>query len=152
MFSEWVTPLTDTLTQILANISWGHKRNCKKIKDRWWRWWWWWWWWYLFFHSTVKPWNTPSTTNCPPIFHKTTSLAQNQSGFRTAHPWDDPSHGDWITRCRQSLVPLISPRCGRKIWFSLIILPSYDRRSYVSCTDANVWIRIAEVSLTYFTS
>ena len=28
---------------------------------------------FLFFHSSIKPWNTTSATNCP-IFHKTTSL------------------------------------------------------------------------------
>lgn len=37
--------------------------------------------------------------------------------------------------------------CRRKIWFSQVILSSYDRRAYLSCTDVKVWITIVKIAL-----
>ena len=67
--------------------------------------------------SSLQLWNVQSTTSCPPIFQKITSLTLNQWGFRTGHSTkDSPPHGEQFARYRQSLVLLVSPHSPQLIF------------------------------------
>ena len=86
---------------------------------------------------SLKPWNTQSTTNCPPpVFPKTTSLTQISQDC-SLH-WDGPPHGDRVTLCHQSLILLISPHSP---WLILCLRQSTTKSS------SPLWLNLALLTL-----
>ena len=94
---------------------------------------------FLFFHSSIKPWNTTSATNCP-IFHKTTSLTLISQASGLLTPLTRQS-SQWLSHSTLQTKPRPTHQSSFSSTYSLRLTQSPTNSS------SPLWLNLASLTL-----